>query len=130
VIAVDTNILLRYLVQDEAAQAVLANDLIENKLSAARPGFIAITVLIETVWVLQRRYRQSTAEIRSVVARLLEAPQIVVDQSAVVKTALALDHPDLADAVVHAAGRANGCERTLTFDRQFARVAGVDLLTA
>lgn len=129
-IAIDTNILLRYLVYDEPEQALLATDLIENRLSADEPGFIAITVIAELAWVLKRRYRRTAPEIRAIVAQLLVAPQFFVDHSAVIEAALALQHPDLADALVHQLGKAADCAKTVTFDRNFARLAGVELLSA
>ena len=129
-IAIDTNILLRYLVEDEATQAGLAIKLIEHDLSAERPGFISLTVLVEVAWALKGSYGQTSADIRGIIGQLLESPQIVFEQAAVVDRALALEIPDLADAIIHESGRAHGCEKTVTFDRRFARVPGVALLSA
>jgi predicted nucleic-acid-binding protein len=54
VIGLDTNILVRYIVRDDEAQTELATHLIETKCTREQPGFIALLVLIELVWVLSR----------------------------------------------------------------------------
>ncbi|MDQ3077705.1 MAG: type II toxin-antitoxin system VapC family toxin [Pseudomonadota bacterium] len=128
-IGIDTNILLRYLVEDEPEQTALAVDLIENRLSAGEPGFIAITVVAEMAWILKRRYRRTPAQVRTIVEELLKAPQIVVERSAVVQSALELQHPDLADAIICESCKAAGCEKTETFDRAFARLPGAEMLS-
>ena len=55
-IGLDTNVLVRYLVQDEANQSARATRLIERELSEREPGFIGLIVLVETCWVLKRLY--------------------------------------------------------------------------
>jgi predicted nucleic-acid-binding protein len=129
-IAIDTDILVRYLAQDDRAQAPLATALFEGRLSAAEPGFISMIVLCETIRVLERLYDRSRAEIAGIIEGLIESAQIVVDEADIVRDALA--HPDVAltDAIVQAVARDRGCEQTLTFDRNFSRLPGVELLTA
>ena len=129
-IAVDSNILLRYLVEDEPDQASLAIDLIENTLTAAEPAFVGLTVIVEVALVLKRRYRMSAREIGEIVKRLISAPQFVVEQAALIERVISYGHADIADAIVHEAGKVAGCARTLTFDRAFARIEGVELLGA
>ena len=62
-IALDTNIIVRYLAQDDARQSALASRLIEQRLSKAEPGFISLVALLETVWVMEELYG---AELRSI----------------------------------------------------------------
>lgn len=127
-IALDTNVLLRYIVQDGGDQAQAANAFVERELSPASPGFVSLVVLCEMAWALGKTYRQPRSRIAGAVAALLEAPQVEVEAEPVVRAALSASAGDLADAVIHHVGQANGCVRTLTFDRKFARLAGVDLL--
>ena len=127
-IAIDSNILLRYLVEDDAEQAALATAFIENELSDESPGFVSLVVVAELAWALRRGYGQPWAEIRAMIGELINTPQIVIDQQAVIEQAIALNHDDLADALIHEMGKANGCATTATFDRKFARLAGVQLL--
>ena len=65
----DTDVLVRYLAQDDPKQAALATRLIEKELSAAAPGFITLVVLVEVCWVLKRLY--SASELLAVVEDLL-----------------------------------------------------------
>jgi predicted nucleic-acid-binding protein len=52
-LALDTNVLIRYLAQDDARQSALATEWIEQRLSAAEPAFISLVTLLETVWVME-----------------------------------------------------------------------------
>jgi predicted nucleic-acid-binding protein len=127
VIALDTNILVRYLVQDDAVLSPRATDFIENELSAIQPGFISTPVLCELIWTLRSSYGRSVPQIRTILGKILTTDRFVIDGEAVVKQALELS-ADPADAIIHQLGRARGCRKTLTFDRSFARLDGVELL--
>ena len=70
-IGLDTNVLVRYLAQDDPEQSARATALIEQGLTVAEPGCIGIIAMVETVWVLDRAYRMGEAEIAAVVERLL-----------------------------------------------------------
>ena len=128
-IALDTNILLRYLAQDGGAQAAAATALIEDELNEEQPAFLSLITLVEMIWVMRRHYGLDSQGIGAVVRGLLAAPQFVVQESAIVTHALAQAGHDMADVLIHEIGKANGCDKTLTFDRKFARLAGVELLT-
>jgi predicted nucleic-acid-binding protein len=128
VIAIDTNILVRYFVRDDPAQAALAKSFIDLELSEDDPGFVALVTLVELDWVCQRVYGFMPAEVHDAIDKLLDARQIVVEQVEVVELALAHSNGDLADGLIHFIGARAGCERTITFDRTFARLSGVELL--
>lgn len=68
------------------------------------------------------------ARIADAIRELLAAPTIVAEQIEVVEAALAQQRGDFPDCLVHHSGAAAGCERTVTFDRTFARLDGVELL--
>jgi len=127
-IAIDTNVLVRYIVGDDARQSALATRFIEDELTPERPGLVTTIALIELSWVLRRRYGASAQAVAGVVRALLAARQLAVENAEVVEQALALPHEDLADTLVHEFGRAAGCEKTVTFDRTFARLPGVERL--
>lgn len=129
-IAIDTDILVRYLAQDNSAQAPLATALFEGRLSAAEPGFVSLVVLCEMIHVLERLYDRSRDEIAMIVEGLIESAQIVVDEADIVRAALAYPNIALSDAIVQAVACDRGCAHTLTFDRNFSRLPGVELLTA
>ena len=129
-IAVDTNILVRYFVEDQAEQSAIARRFLEHELTRERPGFVALVALVELAWVLKRSYRVTSPAIREILARLLLAEQIVVEHAKAVEAALGAEHDDVADMLIHEIGRMNGCASTVTFDRPFARTEGVELLSA
>jgi predicted nucleic-acid-binding protein len=126
-IALDTNVLVRYLTQDDPQQAAIARRVIEDDLTASEPGFVSVVVLVELSWVLGRAYRCPPGQIARIISELMASPTILVEQAAAVAAALSLPHEDLADSLLHEVGRAHGCARTVTFDRRFARLPGVEL---
>jgi predicted nucleic-acid-binding protein len=127
-IGLDTNVLVRYLTQDEPRQAALATRIVEEQLTAESPGFIGIIVLVETVWVLQRRYRASEDEIRETIEHLLGSLTLCVENRDVVIRALSVcgaQQCGFADALIAASAASGGCERTVTFDRRAVRAGMV-----
>jgi predicted nucleic-acid-binding protein len=129
VIAIDANVLVRYLVGDDPTQSEIAAHFIETELTPERPGFISLVAVVEFSWVLRRLYGASAETVTKILGTLLASSQIVVENPAAVERAIASPHDDLADALIHQVGRAAGCEKTVTFDRRFARAEGVELLS-
>ena len=126
----DTNVLVRYLVQDDPQQAARATQIMERELTEAVPGFIALVVLIETTWVLQRLYRARREEIGQTVSDLLSTRSIVIENRDVVARALAISEKNgcgFADAVIAASAWNAGCTKIVSFDRG-ARRAGMTLV--
>jgi predicted nucleic-acid-binding protein len=131
VIGLDTNILVRYLTQDDPKHAALANHLIEQTLTAAQPGFVSTVALVELVWVLESGYQCDRSKVAEVLERLLRAKTIVVEHAEVAWQStriFATTKSDFADCVIARTGHANGCDSTLTFDRTAAKGAGMQLL--
>ena len=128
-IALDTNVLVRYLVGDDAKQAAVATRVIEEILTPSEPGFVSLVVLVELSWVLDRVYGCQVNQVASIFAELIASPTILVEQAAAVAAAIARPHDDLADNLLHEIGKTHGCARTVTFDRKFARLPGVELAT-
>ena len=121
-IGLDTNVLVRYIAQDEPSQSAQATKLIEG-FTAEAPGFVSTVTLVETVWVLARAYKTAKAEILQIVEGLLRARELIIED--VETHYLALNQfeattGDYADAVIVQAGRRAGCEFTATFDRRAA----------
>ena len=58
-IGLDTNLLLRYLAQDDAIQSPKATQIVEQRLSNEDPGFVSLVTILEIVWVLRRIYNRS-----------------------------------------------------------------------
>jgi predicted nucleic-acid-binding protein len=129
VIALDTNVLVRYLVQDDEGQVHRATAVIESELSQQVPGFISLVSMTELIWVLTRQYGLSLAFVKVAISELLNAPNIVIEEAELVEKALAIPHNDISDIFIHLVGQSKGCTKTVTFDKKFARVPGVELLT-
>lgn len=129
-IGIDTSILVRFLVQDDPTQAAAARSLLD-RCSIRDPGFIGREVLIETVWVLERAYRQPPPAIASAVLGLLEAEELIIEE-AIDATAAALAYAqgagDFADHMAATAATRAGCATLYTFDRKAARHNAVTLL--
>ena len=129
-IGLDTNILVRYLAQDDAVQSPQATELIERRLTEDNPGFISVVAMVETVWVLDRAYGLAELEIAAAIERTLQADVLVVEHEQDVfaaMIALKQGRGLFADALIGALGARAGCSRTLTFDQKAARLPGFAL---
>jgi predicted nucleic-acid-binding protein len=128
-IGLDSNILIRYLTQDDPIQSAKATEIIEQRLTEENPGFVSVVAMVETVWVLDRAYDLSRQEIAAAVERVLQAAVLVVENEQEIFTAMiALKKGDgsFADAVIAALGFRAGCSCTLTFDRKALRLSGFE----
>jgi predicted nucleic-acid-binding protein len=126
-IALDTNVLVRYLVRDDPRQAQIAARLFQ-KLTTERPGYISSPVVVELVRVLGKGYGFEPSAIVAALAKLLEMPNLLVEDEDELRLATESDHGDFVDRWIHFIGEHAGCEKTVTFDRRFARLSGVELL--
>lgn len=126
-IALDTNVLVRFIVEDDARQAAAATKLIEQAVAADQPLFISTIVLCEFVWVLGGSYHVSRTEIGRVLRELLRARHLTFDgPDHLVRTLDAFLHGkgDFADYLIREQGRAAGCDIVATFDRALFKERG------
>jgi predicted nucleic-acid-binding protein len=129
-IGLDTNVLVRYLAQDDPVQSPQATDIVERRLSEENPGFVSIVAMVETVWVLDRAYGLGTVEIAATIERLLQADMLVVENEQEVfaaMIALKEGQGSFADGIIAALGVRAGCSHTLSFDRKAMRLPGFRL---
>lgn len=129
-IGLDTNILVRYLVQDDPIQSRMATEVIERRITRENLGFVSIVAIAETVWVLDRSYGFADHEIAAAVERVLQVDALVVEREREVftaMTALKEGRGSFADALIAALGARAGCAATLTFDRKALRLPGFEL---
>jgi predicted nucleic-acid-binding protein len=129
-IGLDTNLLVRYLAQDDPVQSPRASAIIEQ-LNPDDPGFVSIVAVTEMVWVLKRAYKLADTEIAAAIERILQADVLVVESEQEVftaMTALKEGRGSFSDALIGAIGLKAGCTRTLTFDRKSARLGGFELV--
>jgi predicted nucleic-acid-binding protein len=120
VIALDTNVLVRFLVEDDKAQSAKAAKLVARAVSEDEPLFISEIVVCETVWVLQAAYRVPKADIGAILGRLFMAAHLRftdVDRLSRALDAFISGKGDYADYLIREDARAQGCEKVSTFDR-------------
>jgi predicted nucleic-acid-binding protein len=131
VIGLDTNVLVRYLVQDDPGQARRATQLIKRECTRESPGFINRIVLCEIVWVLEAAYGYSKQEITLVLEKVLRTSQFQVEDVQAAWSAFRLyqkSKADFADCLLGTVNRQHGCQRTVTFDRQASQLEGFEML--
>jgi predicted nucleic-acid-binding protein len=130
-IGLDTNILVRHIVQDDPVQAPKATALIEKHLTEGNPGFISTVVMVETAWVLERSYALADHEIAAAIGPILQIENLIVENQSEVFTAITAlkeGRGSFADALIGALSAKAGCSRTVTFDRKALRLPGFELL--
>jgi predicted nucleic-acid-binding protein len=130
-IGLDTNVLVRYLVQDDPLQSASATKLIENSLSAEEPGYVTLVTLAELEWVLEDCYGADRQQVYTVIEGLLMSRQLRVENPDVAWRALRAwddSKADLSDAIIGQVSLAAGCERIATFDRAASKLDGFTLL--
>ena len=131
-IALDTNVLVCYLVDDDARQSRAARALL-GALTPTRPGFVCREAMVELVWVLRRTYGQSRERISAVLEDLVAADGLVVDAEAdMARSAMRYRRgvADFSDLMIAAAAERAGARPLYTFDRKAARPPDVASLAA
>jgi predicted nucleic-acid-binding protein len=131
-IGLDTNVLIRYFVQDDEAQSALATKIIEETLSADNRGFISMITVVEISWVLLARYKIPKEELCDLLRMILETKQFAVENPDACYRALKTyqnGNGDFSDALIFCLSRDAGCLKMLTFDKK-ARSVGMQLLVA
>lgn len=129
-IGLDTNVLVRYIAQDDQKQSPMATDLIESLTGDAR-GYVGVVSIVELVWVLTDCYALTKGELCEVLATLLRTKEIVVAHADTVWQALRLfkeGKADFADCLIERFAKEAGCDYTTTFDRDAARHCGMRLV--
>jgi predicted nucleic-acid-binding protein len=129
-IGLDTNVLVRYIAEDDALQSGAAGTIIES-LSAESPGFVPLVVIAELVWVLQFSYRFTKHEVAEVVEKLLRSAELLIENAEIVAQALRefrTSRADFADCLVARCAHAAGCQHTVTFDKRAATAGGMRLI--
>lgn len=117
-IAIDTNLIVRYLTRDHATQSARARALIDGQRV-----FAAVTVLLEVEWVLRSAYGYQAADIVHALRVFAGLPTVMVEDGAMVAAALDLAERgmDFADAL-HLT-RSGHCDAFVTFDRKLVKAA-------
>jgi predicted nucleic-acid-binding protein len=130
-IGIDTSILLRFVLADDAAQLHHVRTFLNDR-SADDPAFISLMVLAETYWVLRRRYKIANEAIVQTFRLLLDSQELFFEDESFLERLLVEDHvvsADLSDHFIARIALNAGCEKTVTFDVEAAKsVPGMELL--
>jgi len=127
VIALDTNVLVRFLVEDDPEQSRQAKALVQRAIAGNSPCFVSEVVVCEVVWVLGTSYQVGREEIARVLRQLLRARHLTFSDGERLSRALnAFDsgRGDFADYLIRETARETGCESVATFDRALLREPG------
>ncbi len=131
-IGIDTNVLVRYLAQDDPDQTLIATKLIENKSSDNNPAFINHIVLCETMWVLERLYNVKKPLMTEILEKILNTEQFEIYKIDIVWRAFQKfrqkSKVDFADCLLSQINLDNSCAETVTFDKAAAKTKGYKLL--
>jgi predicted nucleic-acid-binding protein len=129
-IGIDTNVLVRYIAQDDTQQSSIATRFIEKNCTAETPGFLSLVVIVELVWVMESRYEASREDVVTALSQLLRAKQLIVDDAETVWQAIrafAAGKADFADCLIERLCHNRGCTGVVTFDKAAAK-SGMALL--
>ena len=129
-IGLDTNVLVRYIMQDDAKQSAKATKLIES-LDSDNVGYITMVSVVELYWVLTTSYELTDAQVARALEMILRTRQFLVERADQVMRALRVfgeGRADFADCLIERSASGAGCTATMTFDVKAAKHAGMTLL--
>lgn len=130
-IGLDTNVLVRYLVEDDDPQKRAADRFVEEALNRGKSLFVNQIVLCEVVWVLSRAYGFTRREVAEALEMILCARQFEIEAKDMVVRGLReyrKGKADFADCVIGLKNQAAGCTATVTFDRKAASLGSFQVL--
>ncbi len=130
-IAIDTNVLIRFFVADDESQAETVRELVEGFRERNEPILVTNPVLCETEWVLEGVYRATRKEIASVVQELLNTDTFVFENKRAVEHALGqyrARKAEFSDYLIGSSGFERGAKTTFTFDRGLRSAENFSLL--
>lgn len=131
--ALDTNVLVRFLVQDDARQGAAATRLIRSQINTGETLFVPVTVVLELEWVLRSAFGFDKAAVLQALFGLLSTYELVFESETAVEAALGLyaeNAADFADALHVALSVQAGAAPLWTFDKAASRLQGAKLLAA
>ena len=129
-IGLDTNVLVRYIAQDDVKQSALATNLI-NSLTKESPGYITLVSIIELVWVMQSCYKSTKMEVVRILETLLATRELIIENTETVIKATRVyssSGADFSDCLIERSANKAGCEYSVTFDVEAIKHAGLKSL--
>ena len=130
-IGIDTNVIVRFLTQDDEIQSPIAARFM-SRLTKERPGFVSSVVLAEVSWVLSKAYKSTRSEIAGAVEGLLRSAELIVENPDAAYRALGAyqssTSAEFADALIAQTAALAGSSETVTFDQNAASALAMRLL--
>lgn len=124
-IALDTTVVVRFLVEDDATQSARATGIVRKAVSGSL--FLSDVVMCETVWVLTSAYEVGRGDVVATLRTMLEGRQFSFDDPETLRRALdsfEAGRGDFADYLIRERAARRGCEAVLTFDRALLKEPG------
>ena len=130
-IGLDTNVLVRYIMQDDPKQSAKATKLVES-LDGENPGYITMVSVVELYWVLTSSYELTGQQAAQALEAILRTKQFLVERADQVMRALRVfgeGKADFADCLIERSASSAGCDKTMTFDVGASKYAGMALIS-
>ena len=130
--ALDTNVLVRFLVNDDAGQSQQVYSLFKQAENNQQRLFVPLLVVLETIWVLQAVYSVDAPDILAALNDLLMMPVLLFEAQPVLHAFIGAakgNNFDLADLLIAHAARGSNCDSVLTFDKKAAKFSGFELIS-
>lgn len=130
-IALDTNIIVRFLVRDDEDQAQAVYRRFKQAEQERERLFVPLVVVLEVVWVLESAYKQLRPDILDSLSRMRYMPIFNFEQGRVVDQLLLAGRDEayeLSDLLIGLVSEHAGCETVLTFDKRVSRLPAFNLL--
>ncbi len=129
-IGLDTNVLVRYIMQDDPKQSPKATAIVES-LDDAGGGYVTLVSIVELVWVLGSSYALTRIQVALALDSILRTKQFTIERADQVLRALRVfkaGKSDFADCLIERSAASVGCEKTVTFDMNASKHAGMTLI--
>jgi len=129
-IGLDTNVLVRYIMQDDPGQSLKATQIVES-LDGAGSGYVTLVSVVELVWVLSASFELSRAQVAQALDAIIRTKQFKIENAEQVIRALRvfkIGKSDFADCLIERSANSAGCDKTLTFDVNASKHAGMELI--
>ena len=131
-IALDTNVIVRFLVRDDEKQAQAVYARFKRAEAGRETLFVSLLVVLETIWVLESAYDRSRKEILDSFDELESMPILEFEKAQVLQHLLSegrKSNADLSDLLIASAAQACGCSGGITFDKKASKFPFFNLLT-
>jgi len=131
VIALDTNVIVRFLVRDDLKQAEAVYRRFKQAETVRERLFVPLAVILETIWVLESAYDKSRDEVLDSLQDMRQMPVFKFEHEDVIERLLTDGRnckADLSDILIAHSARAGGCDAGITFDKNAAKLPFFRLL--